>query len=108
MGSNPVAAVVVVDEKPSVVNEASQPPVTPAPASAAASATSVTSEGSASNNRYEIKELPNLANRSCLKLCESAVPTMLYLCLMPPNKTLTCYLKLVFLFDFSMNKEEQD
>ena len=68
MGSNPVAAVVVVDEKPSVVNEASQPPVTPAPASAAATATSVTSEGNASNSRYEVKELLNLANRSILVL----------------------------------------
>ena len=98
MGSNPVAAVVVVDEKPSVVNEASQPPVTPAPASAAATATSVTSEGNASNSRYEIKELPNLANRSGLKLRQSVVPTLLYLCLMPPphNKTLKCYLNLVF------------
>jgi hypothetical protein len=61
VGSNPVAAVVVVDEKPSVVNEASQPPVTPAPASSAATATSVTSEGNASNSSSS-NEKPTYAN----------------------------------------------
>jgi len=55
-GSNPVAPV-VVDEKPSVVNEA---PVTPAPASTAATVTSVTSEAIASNSSSS--EKPTYAN----------------------------------------------